>query len=155
MRFVGRRVLALALAACVPIGAVCEPLVHAHADDHHDPHHQGGRIHAHLGGHASGHYQARQTHADADHHVAAPGDHHHETGTEVEAGCQAEDTAVRVHFFVAVDSHAVVVPGLQQDGYRIPPPLESVMGRPPVDVHSHGPPDSSPSASRAPPAHLS
>jgi hypothetical protein len=154
MPLVGRRVLALALAACVPLGALCAPLVHAHADDHHDPHHDGSRVHAHLGGHGSARHQVRHDDHDTDHHVAASLDEHHSRLAEIEETGAREDV-VRLQFFVAVDAHAFVAAGLQQGTYRLPPPLESVMRRPPIVVRSHGPPDRSPSASRAPPAHLS
>ena len=155
----GRRLLASILALCVPVGGLCAPLVHAHADDHRDPHHQGARVHAHLGGHGGAHHHVhdvfgRDASRDHSHDVthAARVDHAYRSWTgDVE---ESSERSISVQYFVAVDTHAFVPTALQQDGYRLPAPLELVLRRAPTVVHSHGPPSRAGTAPRAPPLPL-
>lgn len=139
MRAVIRTLAAVGLSVALPLGALCAPLLHAHLDDHHADHHDANRVHAHLGGH------------DVDHHDASSEEQIAEGRPEVAPDADPEGVT-RLQVFVAVHPGTPAAPALPLARYTLPAPLESIMRRPPVVVHSHGPPSVSSAGSRAPPA---
>lgn len=127
----GRRLLAIGLAFALQVGALTAPLVHAHVGHNEDGHVGATRIHSHAGGHA----------------------HQHEASSDaaVVHGDEDQDRVVNVPAFVAASAHAYLQPALPQAPFSIAEVGESLVRQQPDVVRSHGPPDSRPSAPRAPP----
>jgi hypothetical protein len=129
-----RATIAVSLAAALQLAALGAPLLHAHLDDHdHDGHHGAARVHAHLGGHST----ARHATQHDDPAVTEDEDSERATGLQL---------------FVAVEPTPFSIPALPEARYAVPMPLESIMRKPPVVAHSHGPPGGRPAALRGPPA---
>lgn len=124
----------MSLMALLPVGALCAPLVHAHLDDHHAPHHAGRTIHAHVHPHTTVPGHAGDTHPDDP--VVRP----------EEAG-----RILALQLFVAI-APSVTVPAIAAARYLPPAPLQSAAPRPPVVSHAHDPPAAGSVAPRAPPA---
>ena len=130
-----RGVIAAGLCVAIQVAALCAPLVHAHLDDHDGDHHAAALVHAHVGGHHSR--------------------HHESAATPVVVSEDDPEDATRLQIFVAVQAAAFTDPVLPPARFTFPQTLESNVARPPEVVRSHGPPESRPRASRAPPSFLS
>lgn len=122
------------LAALLPVGALCAPLVHAHLDDHHVPHHAGRTIHAHVHPHGAPPETAR----DADPHRPT-------------VGSDEPGHTLALQHFLAVAA-SVSLPAIAAERYLPPALLRSAAPRPPAVTHGHDPPSAGRSAPRAPPA---
>ena len=142
----GRRLLALSLSAALPVGAICAPLLHAHADDHHDIHHLGIRIHAHLGGHGPKKHADDHSHEGLNRH-ASPG------GSAFEDDSGLEQVT-SVQLFVASQTDTVKAARPEPLGVALLIPSESVLHLSLRVSHGHDPPFVSRLSSRAPPVTL-
>ncbi len=126
-----RSVAAAALVILVPLGTLVAPFVHAHADDHHSSHHDGGRVHAHL----------------APHVPSAPSHHTDTSITEDDA-----EHALNVPLFVAVETVMFKVLLLVPARFALAAPAAPVLSSRPRVAHAHDPPVLGSLQTRAPPA---